>query len=298
MPQVLGCRMNMEEGKSSGRRSLRESLQEYGRGVAGGLLFSVPLLYTMEIWWAGFRLGPCYLLAYIGTTFLLLLGYNRFAGMRKDASYIEVCIDSIEEMGMGLLMATLTLFLLGQITAEMPLPEILGKIVVESMTVAVGISVGTSQLGAGTSSDSGLAETQKSDGHAQTSDTLAQLMLAFCGAMLFAANVGPTDEIETIAVEAGSFELLGLAALSLLIGAVILLYSAFVRAEVHTNKDGIFGTILGVVSSYAVALAAAALLLWFFRGLGDEPPVICISQIVVLAFPAMLGASAGRLLIQ
>lgn len=30
------------------------SLQEYARGIAGGLIFSLPLLYTMEVWWAGF----------------------------------------------------------------------------------------------------------------------------------------------------------------------------------------------------------------------------------------------------
>jgi hypothetical protein len=33
-------------------RSTGESLREYGRGVAGGLLFSLPLLYTVEVWHA------------------------------------------------------------------------------------------------------------------------------------------------------------------------------------------------------------------------------------------------------
>jgi Putative integral membrane protein (DUF2391) len=39
-------------------RSITKSLQEYGRGVAGGLMFSLPLLYTMEVWWAGFNTHP------------------------------------------------------------------------------------------------------------------------------------------------------------------------------------------------------------------------------------------------
>ncbi|MDQ3135846.1 MAG: TIGR02587 family membrane protein, partial [Acidobacteriota bacterium] len=34
-------------------RPIKKSLQEYARGVAGGLLFSLPLLYTMEVWWMG-----------------------------------------------------------------------------------------------------------------------------------------------------------------------------------------------------------------------------------------------------
>ncbi|HEX4668040.1 MAG TPA: DUF2391 family protein, partial [Chthoniobacterales bacterium] len=34
--------------------SIGDSLREYARGIAGGLMFSLPLLYTMEVWWTGF----------------------------------------------------------------------------------------------------------------------------------------------------------------------------------------------------------------------------------------------------
>ena len=43
---------------SSDERPIAKSLQEYGRGIAGGMLFSLPLLYTMEVWWAGFSIHP------------------------------------------------------------------------------------------------------------------------------------------------------------------------------------------------------------------------------------------------
>ena len=55
-------------------RTVSQSLREYGRGVAGGLLFSLPLLYTMEVWWAGFTSHPFRLAAYVAETFTLLLG--------------------------------------------------------------------------------------------------------------------------------------------------------------------------------------------------------------------------------
>src|SRR5690606_30357873 len=114
---------------------------------AGGLLFSLPLLYTMEIWRIGFLSDPGALLAYVGVTLLLLLGYNRYAGMRRDANWWEVFVDSIEEMGIGLVVAAAVLFMLGQLTFQMSLFEVVGKIVAESMTVAVGVSIGTAQLG-------------------------------------------------------------------------------------------------------------------------------------------------------
>ncbi|MBA2732555.1 MAG: DUF2391 family protein, partial [Acidobacteria bacterium] len=83
-------------------RPVAKSLQEYSRGIIGGLLFSLPLLYTMEVWWAGFSTHPLHLIFYVLATFALLLGYNFYAGLRHDANWMEVVIDSVEEMGLGL----------------------------------------------------------------------------------------------------------------------------------------------------------------------------------------------------
>jgi len=54
-------------------------------------------------------------------------------------------------MGLGLLIAAFVLWLLGQITFDMTVNEILGKIIIEAMTVAIGVSIGTAQLGGGVS---------------------------------------------------------------------------------------------------------------------------------------------------
>src|ERR671916_231784 len=101
-------------------RPVNKSLREYARGVAGGLLFSLPLLYTMEVWWAGFTSHPWRLAAYVVATFVLLLGYNEFVGLRRDASFAEVVIDSVEEMGIGFVVAAVVLWLLGRVTTGMP----------------------------------------------------------------------------------------------------------------------------------------------------------------------------------
>src|SRR3712207_287407 len=119
-------------------RSTSESLREYARGIAGGLLFSLPLLYTMEVWWAGFTTHPWRLALYVAATFALLLGYNYFLGLRHDSCFEEVVIDSVEEMGLGLLVAFLFLWLLGRVGLDMPAGEVIGKTVSEGMTVAVG----------------------------------------------------------------------------------------------------------------------------------------------------------------
>ena len=277
-------------------RSIAKSLREYARGIAGGLMFSLPLLYTMEMWWAGFTSHPERLLLYVAVTFALLLGYNRYAGMRRDASWLEVAIDSVEEMGLGLMTAGLMLFLLGRITSEMELNEILGKLIIEAMTVAIGVSIGTSQLGSGgadeqdTGVEKDLASRKANFGN--------QLVLALCGAVLFAANVAPTEEIVLIAHSISSWRLIGLALLSIAFSALILFYSEFRGSKQFAAKTGAKHIISMTTVSYGIALLASLMILWFFGRLDGEPIVTCVGQTVVLGAAGALGASAGRLLLQ
>lgn len=276
-------------------RTPAESLREYGRGLAGGLMFAMPLLFTMEVWWAGFILHPLRILLYVLATFCLLLLYNRFGGLRRDASFLEVIIDSVEEMGIGLLVAAFVLWITDRISADLTAFEIGGKIIMEAMTVAIGVSVGTAQLGAPDDGDEGLSGEE--DG-CQAKSYFPQTSIALCGAVLFAANIAPTDEIEVIAMEISPLKLLLLALFALSLASLILHFADFRGADKHTTADTTLLKVRGVATTYAVALVASASSLWFFGKMDDKPLHIIIAQTVVLSVPAVLGASAGRLLLQ
>src|SRR5690606_28670874 len=167
------------------------------------LLFSLPLLFTMEMWWAGFVAHPARLLVFVLVTFALLLVYNRYAGLHEDSSFLEILIDSVEEMGIGLMISALILWLLHRIHFAMPPAEILGKVIIEAMTVAIGVSVGTAQLGAEEEESDSKQEKDdaQSDNGKQSAESeqapefLEQIAMAMCGAVLIAANIGPTEEI-------------------------------------------------------------------------------------------------------
>lgn len=300
-----------------GGRTVADSLREYGRGVAGGLVFSLPLLYTMEVWWAGFSARPLHLILYVGATFLLLLGYNRYAGLRRDAGLAEVVIDSIEEMGLGLVLSVLVLWLIGRLTPDMPVNEIASKVIIEAMTVAVGVSVGTAQLGGEDQDDKGVggdaparsgeAEAKRGgekvgrEAHESPNEISfgGQIVIAACGAVLFAANVAPTEEIVMIAAETSPRRLLALALLSLLLSALILYFSEFKGARQFVRGGGSpVMTVAGTMMTYAVALVVSALILLFFGRFDGEALQMCVAQTVVLGVAAALGASAGRLLLQ
>lgn len=283
-------RSNPRARSNADQGSVAQSLQEYGRGIAGGLLFSMPLLYTNEVWDAGFAMPPVRQLAYLGLTLVLLFGYNRFAGLRRDSSWAEVGIDSVEELGIGLLLSALLLYALGRISGGQPVDEVLGRIAVEGMTVAIGVSVGTAQLGAGNAGDTSQDEEPAGYG--------GQLVLAFCGAVLFAANMAPTEEVVVLGVELAAGQLIAVALLSLALGGLILFFSDFrgSRRSVHSGDPG--AVLRGTVVTYAAALLASAGILWIFGRFDGVSPPIALGETVALGMAATLGASAGRLLIQ
>lgn len=273
------------------RQTIGSSLREYARGLVGGLLFSLPILYTMEVWWAGFLGTPVRLLGGLLASFLLLIAYNLFAGLRREAGMGEILIDSVEELGLGLTAAALLLWMLNRVDLSMGPQEAVGKIVVAGLMMSIGISVGTAQLGGDNEADQGLAKAYREH------EPWRHLALGACGAVLVAANVAPTEEIMVLGAELSVFGLLVLAVVSLASGAVILHYSEF-TASIPGATAGFELVIRSTTQSYAVALLVSSGLLWFYGRLSDEAPVMICAQVIVLGFAAMLGACAGRLILQ
>lgn len=285
--------------------SYGRSLREYARGVIGGLLFSLPLLYTMEVWWAGFVAHPSHLLLYLAAGFILLFGYNRYAGLHEDASWWEVAFEAVEEMGIGLFVAAGILWLLGQIDGTMPLSEIVGKVVVEGVTVAIGVSVGAAQLGGaggGGGKGQGMHADHAGDAGERPLSIAGQIVLAGCGAVLFASNVAPTEEIVLIALESTRWKVLGLAVLSFLLAGTVLFYSDFRgtggAGGTRAPQDGLGTMVMRTSLHYAVALAASAFILWFFGRFDGVSPGAGLAQVVALGVAASLGAATGRVLLR
>lgn len=281
---------------SGSSKSISISLKEYGRGLTGGLLFSLPMLYTMELWWTGFIADPLPLTIYFIVGIFLLMVYNHYVGIREDHTFLEGLLESIEEMGMGILLTVFILWVTQRITDDMSISEISGKIIVEAVTVAIGISVGKAQLSG--KSDDEKEEDDPLQSNAQP-NLLRTLNISLCGAILIASNVAPTDEVMVIALEAPVFKLLIIALLSIGIGGAVLYYINFKGSKEWVAKPtNPWDVIWGTTIMYAVSLASSAFMLWFFGRFGDLSIYGMVAETIVLGFPAALGASAGRLLIQ
>ncbi|MFT2011250.1 TIGR02587 family membrane protein [Pontibacter sp. 13R65] len=278
------------------KRPVQKSLREYGQGIIGGLLFSFPVLFTMEVWWTGFSATPLQLLLLMLATYLLLLGYNRFAGMRAGTTWRSIFIDSVEEMGIGIILSFLVMLVLNRVRLDgMTLDEIMGKTIIEAMAVSIGVSVGTAQLGVANGED----ESRELDEQGSWwSMRISLLVLGLCGAIIVGGNVAPTEEVVVLAIESAPFHILLMALLSLIISLIAVYYSALNGPDKGNSRQRNFNVAFDTCLSYLVALAASAMCLWFFGRFQNVSFFVAFSQVIVLGVISTLGASAGRMLIR
>ncbi|HEV7350852.1 TIGR02587 family membrane protein [Telluribacter sp.] len=290
------------EKRQDSNRPISESQEEYGRGIAGGLLFSFPLLYTMEVWWSGFIARPFELILVILFTFLLLLGYNRYAGMHPEANWRSVVIDSFEEIGIGFLLAFGILLMLGRIDFKtMSLIEIVGKVVVEAMVVSIGVSIGTSQLGMSPEYEVNNGDKKKEIKQLEEErqhSLFGLLILGICGSIVVGGNVAPTEEILMIGIEAKPIQTLVMALVSLALCLLIIFYSDFRGGIKEGSKVAARILLLHSSLSYLIALGTSALVLSFFGRFDNTSFSVNVSQTIALGVLSSLGASAGSLLIR
>lgn len=291
------------------------------RGVSGGFLFGIPLLYTMEVWWLGSVVQPQRMIVALVTTFVVVLLLNRMAGFRQsnNVSLIDAAIDSIEALAIGLICVALMLLLLGEITFDTPLDENLGKIIFESVPFAIGVALANQflykaardqgdqssqsnhQLPSSDQRDSRYQQRDQEDASEQDQlrGTLSDIGATLVGAIIIAFNIAPTDEIPMLAAATSPLWLLLIIAASLLISYGIVFEANFADQQQRRQQQGVFQSPLSeTVASYLVSLFAAAFMLWFFEQLSfNDPWRMWLDHTVLLGLPATVGGAAGRLAI-
>lgn len=246
----------------------------------------------MEIWWAGIQTNSISLLAMIGLTAILLLGYNTYAGVRPNETWAGVVIDSVEEFGLSLVASGCILLLLGRITTTDPLREIVGKVVLEALLMSIGISIGTAQV---THQN---ADEEKGPGK-RPKDLWGVLVVSACGAVVLATNIAVTDEVVVLALESSSIRLIGLIGVSFVLCGIILLFSDLLKTKATEDRPtGLLEMTFGVFLSYSVAFCSSALILYLFGRFDGVALQPCLAMIVVLTSAASLGAASGKLLIR
>src|SRR5687767_3501731 len=118
----------------------REEGRDLLPAVAAGSIVGMPLLFTMEMWWRGITASEWHLLLLLGSTLLVNFGFSLFSGFRRESSVGEAASESITAVGIGLFYAFLVLSLIGEIDLDGTLTDLLGRVLIETAPVSLGIS--------------------------------------------------------------------------------------------------------------------------------------------------------------
>ena len=275
--------------------SLPESNKDYaiglGRAFGGAVLFAIPLLMTMEMWSLGFSMGRGSLLLFMILNFAILIGLSYFAGFEKIFSWKEDVMDAVAAFGVGVITSAVMLTLLAVITFDMTWTEIGGKVALQSVPASIGAMLGRKQLGAE-------QDTRAEDDRKQEAGYGGELFLMLAGALFLAFNVAPTEEMILIAFQMSPWHTLALGGTSIILLHVFVYAVGFSGQESRPEGATAVSTFLHfTMAGYGIALLVSFYVLWTFGRTEGIAPAEIANMVVVLGFPASLGAATARLVI-
>lgn len=273
------------------RRQVRDSARDFLRAAAGGLLVGLPLLWTMEMWEHGATMSPLKVLLLLALAFAVVVGFNAISGFRRERSWQEIQVDALEGLGLSVVIAAGMLFLLGRSGLEIGLPTFAGRIALLSIPVAFGTAIASTVL----------SEVDEGS-HREPAGPLGRLFVAGGGALYFALNVAPTDEVRLLGSQADAPLLLLVIAASLVLSLAIVFVVEFPGSRRASSTsafrdrpiDHPFGE---TIAAYVIALLVSLILIVALElsdGLGLRA---LVGHVVMLGTVASFGSAAGRLLV-
>lgn len=264
------------------------------RGVAGALLFSVPMLMTMEMWFLGVSMERERLLLLLLLNLPLLVCLSDRIDFERTVTWRQSARDAIVAYGMGVTASALILFMLGVIKPDMAPHEWVGMVTLQAVPASIEALLGRSQL-------SMRDDDEDEDGESPNpleAGYATELFMMVVGALYLSLNLAPTEEMILLAFKMTAWHALALLTLS------ILLMHGFVYALAFQGGHGIGEDTRGwqaflcfTVPGYVVALTVSLYTLWTFGrldGLSISEVILCV---IVLGFPAAIGAAAARLVL-
>ncbi|KQW86788.1 TIGR02587 family membrane protein [Brevundimonas sp. Root1279] len=256
------------------------------RAFGGALLFSVPLLMTMEMWSFGFTVEPVRLAVFILTALPLLLGLALYAGFSRLQGLKPALLDAFVALAVGAITAAALLALLAVLEPGAAPRQPVGQVALQSVGGAMGALLARRQLSAGRPED---------DGDEDDARYAGELFLMVAGALFLALNIAPTEETVLIAYRMGPWRAVGLVLVSLALMHAVVYLAGFAGQEEQGHPVAAFFHY--TLPGYALVLLTSLYVLWIFGRIDGMHASEIADAMVVLSFPGALGAAAARLLV-
>jgi putative integral membrane protein (TIGR02587 family) len=277
-------------GSSSKTTGGQTSHHSFGIDLAhdfgGAILFSIPLLMTMEMWWLGFYMDRSRLALFLVLSLILVLGLSYLEG-RAEILKIEV-LDALVACASGFVVAFVMLLLFGIIKVGMSVDEIVGKVSLQAVPCSIGAILARKQLE--------VEETNKEEQRREWYG--AQIFLMGVGAIFLAFQLAPTEEMVLIGHQMTKWHAAALALLSLCVMQAFLFSIEASERKLNFSMSLFWNVLVRfTLIGYALALLISLYVLWTFGRLDGAAATEIVMSVLVLGFPAALGGSAARLIL-
>jgi putative integral membrane protein (TIGR02587 family) len=277
--------------KAAGEHLNREYAIGLARAFGGAIIFGLPLLMTMEMWFLGFYLDRPRLILFLIVNFAILVGLSRFAGFEETATLKDDVMDALAAYAVGVIASVATLSLFGILMPGMSFGEIVGKIAVQSVPASFGAIIARKQMG-------GEGEEEQQDEVERRAGYTGQLFLMVAGALFLAFNVAPTEEMVLIGFKMSPWHGIALVLFSILVLHGFVYGVGFSGQEEAPQGSGLGRLLIGyTIPGYGIALLVSLYVLWTFGRTEGAALNQVASMMVVLAFPGAVGAAIARLVV-
>lgn len=263
------------------------------RAFGGAILFSFPIIMTMEMWQLGFYMNGFRLALFTLLTIPLLIGLSYYDGFEVTSSILDDTIDTFAAYAVGFVASAFLLFLFGIIKPSMSPDEIIGKVSIQAIVAGFGAMLTQSLLTDNSPEQEVEAERKRSASY------IGELFLMAVGAIFLSLSVAPTEEMLLISYQITDWQTVGLCVFTLMLMHAFVYavkYAGYEKAIFpnHTFLSSFFRfTIVG----YAIALLISFYVLWTFGNIDNMAFAEQLKVTIVLGFPAAIGASASRLIL-
>ncbi|MBC7767366.1 MAG: TIGR02587 family membrane protein [Phycisphaerales bacterium] len=263
-----------------------EYARDLGRALVGAVLFALPLFMTMEMWALGVAVERERLATLLLVMLPMLIALSYFAGFERAFGLVDHVLDAFAAIAVAAIAGALILLLLGVFAPTQPLQEVVGKIAMVTFPGAIGALLVDKQLN---------DERKRDDSGGAGRSYFARLFLMAIGALFVALNVAPTEEMMLIAFQLSAWQSLVLALVSFAALHALLFWTEF-PGKARWRGDAKFFSVLirFTCAGYALCALASLFLLWAF-GRTDGVALSELTEfVVVLSFPAVLGAGLAH----
>ncbi|MEN3940382.1 TIGR02587 family membrane protein [Prosthecobacter sp. SYSU 5D2] len=271
------------------RRTSRAFWVGLCRAFGGALVFGLPLLMTMEMWELGGAAERERLALLFILSIPLLVGLSHYAGFEETFGMLDDVVDAFVALAIGFVTSAGILWLFGVIGPETSWDVIITKVSIQAVPGSIGALLAASQFGTAEEEEEEQNRFTRYDG---------ELFLMAAGAIFFAFNLAPTDEMVVIAQQMSDVQAVGLALLSLVVMHAFVYavqFSGTPETAEGTPRWSLF--LRFSIPGYAIALLMSLYILWTFGRLDGLSLQAAAATTVVLGFPAAIGAAAARLVI-